>query len=89
MIEAGAATLPDLNAKFIVAEDIMEALKAKPNIWSRKSSYLLSLHSLILHWSRWTKVHNHVQNFSTVARFSRHRLNPRWSSPSIFKSLYP
>jgi hypothetical protein len=43
MIEAGAATLPDLNAKFIVAEDIMEVLQAKPNIWSRKSSYLLSL----------------------------------------------
>jgi uncharacterized protein YdeI (YjbR/CyaY-like superfamily) len=34
MIEAGAATLPDLNAKFIVAEDIMEVLKAKPDIWS-------------------------------------------------------
>ncbi len=63
MIEAGAATLPDLNAKFIVAEDIMEVLKAKPNIWSRKSSYLLSLHSLILHRSRRTKVHNHVKIF--------------------------
>jgi uncharacterized protein YdeI (YjbR/CyaY-like superfamily) len=34
MIEAGAATLPDLNTKFIVAEDIMEVLKSKPDIWS-------------------------------------------------------
>jgi uncharacterized protein YdeI (YjbR/CyaY-like superfamily) len=34
MTEAGTATLPDLNAKFIVAEDIMDALKAKPAAWS-------------------------------------------------------
>jgi uncharacterized protein YdeI (YjbR/CyaY-like superfamily) len=34
MTEDGTAALPDLNAKFIVAEDIMEVLKAKPDIWS-------------------------------------------------------
>jgi uncharacterized protein YdeI (YjbR/CyaY-like superfamily) len=34
MTEAGRRTLPDLNAKFIVAEDIMEILREKPNIWS-------------------------------------------------------
>jgi len=34
MTEAGIATLPDLNAKFIVAEDMIEVLKAKPNAWS-------------------------------------------------------
>lgn len=34
MTEAGKATLPDLNAEFIVAEDIMEVLKAKPDAWS-------------------------------------------------------
>jgi uncharacterized protein YdeI (YjbR/CyaY-like superfamily) len=34
MTETGRATLPDLNAKFIVAEDIMEVLRAKPDTWS-------------------------------------------------------
>jgi uncharacterized protein YdeI (YjbR/CyaY-like superfamily) len=34
MTEAGTATLPDLNAKFIVAEDIMDGLKAIPAAWS-------------------------------------------------------
>jgi uncharacterized protein YdeI (YjbR/CyaY-like superfamily) len=34
MTEAGAATLPDLNTKFIIAEDIIEILKAKPDAWS-------------------------------------------------------
>jgi uncharacterized protein YdeI (YjbR/CyaY-like superfamily) len=34
MTEAGTATLPDLDAKFIVAEDIMKVLKAKPDVWS-------------------------------------------------------
>jgi uncharacterized protein YdeI (YjbR/CyaY-like superfamily) len=34
MTEAGRRTLPDLNTKFIVAEDILEILRAKPNIWS-------------------------------------------------------
>jgi uncharacterized protein YdeI (YjbR/CyaY-like superfamily) len=34
MTEAGSAILPDLNAKFIVAEDIMQVLRAKPDAWS-------------------------------------------------------
>lgn len=34
MTEAGRITLPDLNQKFIVAEDIVEVLKAKPGAWS-------------------------------------------------------
>jgi uncharacterized protein YdeI (YjbR/CyaY-like superfamily) len=34
MTEAGSATLPDLNAKFIVAEDIIEVLKTQPDTWS-------------------------------------------------------
>jgi uncharacterized protein YdeI (YjbR/CyaY-like superfamily) len=34
MTEAGSATLPDLNVEFIIAEDILEVLRAKPNVWS-------------------------------------------------------
>jgi Bacteriocin-protection, YdeI or OmpD-Associated len=35
MMEAGTAILPDLlNAKFIVAEDIMDVLRANPAAWS-------------------------------------------------------
>ncbi|WP_310481276.1 YdeI/OmpD-associated family protein [Chamaesiphon sp. VAR_48_metabat_403] len=34
MIEAGSATLPDLDVKFIVAEDILAALKNKPAAWA-------------------------------------------------------
>ena len=34
MTDAGRATLPDLNARFVVAEDIVDALKAEPNAWS-------------------------------------------------------
>lgn len=34
MTEAGRATLPDLNEKFIVAEDIIEVLKGRPNAWA-------------------------------------------------------
>jgi uncharacterized protein YdeI (YjbR/CyaY-like superfamily) len=34
MTEAGRATLPNLNAKFIIAEDIMDVLKTKPAAWS-------------------------------------------------------
>jgi uncharacterized protein YdeI (YjbR/CyaY-like superfamily) len=34
MTEAGRAILPDLNLKFIVAEDIIEVLRAKPDTWS-------------------------------------------------------
>ncbi|MBW4465931.1 MAG: YdeI/OmpD-associated family protein [Pegethrix bostrychoides GSE-TBD4-15B] len=32
--ESGRAALPDLNVQFIVAEDIIEALRAKPGAWS-------------------------------------------------------
>ncbi|MFO7682515.1 MAG: YdeI/OmpD-associated family protein [Chloroflexota bacterium] len=34
MTDAGRATLPDLNAQFIIAEDIVDALKAEPNAWA-------------------------------------------------------
>jgi uncharacterized protein YdeI (YjbR/CyaY-like superfamily) len=34
MTEAGKKMLPDLNAEFIVAEDIIEILKAEPDTWS-------------------------------------------------------
>jgi len=34
MTDAGRTTLPDLNAQFIFAEDIVAALKAEPNAWS-------------------------------------------------------
>jgi uncharacterized protein YdeI (YjbR/CyaY-like superfamily) len=34
MAEAGRAKLPDLNAEFIVAEDIVMALRAQPDAWS-------------------------------------------------------
>jgi uncharacterized protein YdeI (YjbR/CyaY-like superfamily) len=34
MTEAGRATLPDLKIEFIVAEDIMAVLKAKPNAFA-------------------------------------------------------
>jgi uncharacterized protein YdeI (YjbR/CyaY-like superfamily) len=34
MTDAGRVTLPNLNEKFIVAEDIVEVLKAKPGAWS-------------------------------------------------------
>jgi len=34
MAEAGRITLPDLNEEFIIAEDIIERLKAKPIAWS-------------------------------------------------------
>jgi hypothetical protein len=33
MTDAGRATLPDLNAQFVVAEDIVDALKAESNAW--------------------------------------------------------
>ncbi len=39
MTEAGIATLPDLNAEFIVAEDIIEVLKTQPNAWSNFSGF--------------------------------------------------
>jgi uncharacterized protein YdeI (YjbR/CyaY-like superfamily) len=34
MTEAGRVTLPDLNREFMIAEDIVEALKAKSGAWS-------------------------------------------------------
>jgi uncharacterized protein YdeI (YjbR/CyaY-like superfamily) len=34
MTEAGRETLPDLNTKFSVAEDIMAVLRTKPHAWS-------------------------------------------------------
>jgi uncharacterized protein YdeI (YjbR/CyaY-like superfamily) len=34
MTDAGRATLPYLNAQFVVAEDIVDALKAEPNAWA-------------------------------------------------------
>jgi uncharacterized protein YdeI (YjbR/CyaY-like superfamily) len=34
MTEAGSATLPDLHVKFIIAEDILAALKSKPAAWT-------------------------------------------------------
>lgn len=34
MTDAGRATLPDLNVRFVVAEDIVDALKAEPIAWS-------------------------------------------------------
>lgn len=33
MTEAGMKTLPDLDAPFVVADDILEALKAEPDAW--------------------------------------------------------
>jgi hypothetical protein len=34
MTEAGSTTLPDLKIEFIVAEDILSLLKAKPAAWA-------------------------------------------------------
>lgn len=34
MADAGRATLPDLTVQPVVAEDIVEALKAEPDAWS-------------------------------------------------------
>ncbi len=39
MTDAGWATLPDLSTEFIVAEDIVEALKAEPDAWSNFLSF--------------------------------------------------
>ena len=33
MTEAGRATLPDLSAQFVFAEDIVDALKSEPDAW--------------------------------------------------------
>ncbi len=34
MTDAGRTVLPDLNAEFIIAEDIIEVLRAKPDTWA-------------------------------------------------------
>ncbi len=34
MTEAGRAVLPDLNAEFVIAEDILEVLRENPDVWS-------------------------------------------------------
>ena len=34
MTDAGRATLPDLNVRFVVAKDIVDPLKAEPSAWS-------------------------------------------------------
>ena len=39
MTNAGRATLPDLNVRFVVAEDIVAALKAEPIAWSNFLSF--------------------------------------------------
>ncbi len=39
MTETGSATLPDLNVEFIVAEDILAALRAKPTTWANFTEF--------------------------------------------------
>jgi uncharacterized protein YdeI (YjbR/CyaY-like superfamily) len=39
MTEAGRATMPDLEAEFIVAEDILAALRAEPEVWSNYQAF--------------------------------------------------
>jgi uncharacterized protein YdeI (YjbR/CyaY-like superfamily) len=39
MTDAGLAVLPDLTTKFIIAEDIIAALKAEPDAWSNFLSF--------------------------------------------------
>jgi uncharacterized protein YdeI (YjbR/CyaY-like superfamily) len=39
MTEAGYTTLPNLNVEFIVAEDILAALKAKPAAWANFAEF--------------------------------------------------
>ncbi len=39
MTEAGQATLPDLNEKFVIAPDIIDAIKATPSAWSNFSKF--------------------------------------------------
>ena len=35
MTEAGYATLPDLDAAFVIADDILSALRADPDVWTQ------------------------------------------------------
>jgi uncharacterized protein YdeI (YjbR/CyaY-like superfamily) len=39
MTEAGRATMPDLEAEFIVAEDILAVLRAEPEVWSNYQAF--------------------------------------------------
>jgi uncharacterized protein YdeI (YjbR/CyaY-like superfamily) len=39
MTEAGRATLPDLDAEFIIAEDLLAALRAEPHVWSNYQAF--------------------------------------------------
>jgi uncharacterized protein YdeI (YjbR/CyaY-like superfamily) len=39
MTEAGSVTLPDLDAEFIVAEDILAILRAEPDVWSNYQAF--------------------------------------------------
>jgi uncharacterized protein YdeI (YjbR/CyaY-like superfamily) len=39
MTEAGSATLPDLDVKFIVAKDILDVLKNKPAAWANFAEF--------------------------------------------------
>jgi uncharacterized protein YdeI (YjbR/CyaY-like superfamily) len=39
MTEAGLATLPDLDAPFVVADDILAALQADPQVWANYSAF--------------------------------------------------
>jgi uncharacterized protein YdeI (YjbR/CyaY-like superfamily) len=39
MTKSGSATLPNLDAEFIVAEDILAVLRAEPNVWSNYQAF--------------------------------------------------
>jgi uncharacterized protein YdeI (YjbR/CyaY-like superfamily) len=39
MTEAGQATLPDLDAEFVVAEDILSMLRANPDVWANYQAF--------------------------------------------------
>ncbi len=39
MTEAGQATLPDLDAEFVVAEDLLATLRANPDVWSNYQAF--------------------------------------------------
>ncbi len=39
MTESGIATLPDVDAEFVVAEDILATLRANPEVWSNYQAF--------------------------------------------------
>jgi uncharacterized protein YdeI (YjbR/CyaY-like superfamily) len=39
MTESGSATLPDLDAEFIVADDLLAILRAEPDVWSNYQAF--------------------------------------------------